>query len=274
MSFNLTDIFTEEEMKKMPSTMIEGINSYYYKKIKEMEDINTKKFEDLVESITNKFDTQVNNAIIESARVNTGNLVNEKLYTIVKDIANLLENSGISTTEKTKELRHKLKVADEQLEKSYEEREVIKEQLTDEMKKNLIYNKLQGMKPEIIHNALEYFKDKDVREVTDEAIDMFLSGDFTDLLADAVESDDFGSDISLDKIRDALEEIDEERAFEKSDKIFENLSKGINKQKVISPNVTKEDLNTLIESTEVIDSDVKDALEKIDEYKGFGYKFQ
>ena len=155
----------------------------------------------------------------------TGKHINSKLYGIVKDIANLLEGAGITTTEKTKELKQKLKKTDEQLETVYKDREEIKGQLDDEMKKNLIYAKLHGMKPEVVDLALETFKNKDIREIDDEAIEAFLDGDFTDLVADSVEQDQFSGDIELDQVRDALAEIDETKSAGpvKETKVFESL---------------------------------------------------
>lgn len=283
MGFKLKDVVSEVEFKSLSSESITSIeravNESMDSKIKSIESENARKFEDLVENITNKFDSQVNSVVVESAKANTNNLVNQKLYGIVKDIANLLEGAGITTTEKTKELKQKLKKADEKLEESYEERSIIKDQLDDEMKKNLIYAKLHGMKPEVVDLAIETFKNKDIREIDDEAIQAFLNGDFTDLVADSVEDDNFNGDIDLDQVRDALAEIDEGKQVPKGSEVFESLGKGLKTQRVVSsPNVSQADLKTASAITEGaghrIDNEVSEGMDKIAEFRDFGQRFQ
>lgn len=283
MGFKLKGVVSDEQLKALSpeaiSSIEKSINESMDAKLESIESDNARKFEDLVQNLTEKFDKQVSNVVVESARANTGNLVNQKLYNIVKDIANLLEGAGITTTEKTKELREKLKKADEKLEQSYEDREAIKDQLDDEMKKNLIYTKLHGMKPEVVDLAIETFKDKDIREIDDEAIQAFLSGDFTDLVADSVEGDNYTGDLNLDQVRDALAEIDEGRRVPKGSEVFESLGRGLKSQRAASsPNVTQADLDNSVALTESygagVDSEAIETMNKIAEFRDFGYNFQ
>lgn len=285
MAFKLEDVIGEQIKELSPEsiTAIEkSVNKSIDTKLEAIEADNARKFDEFVDNITAKFDARVNDVVLESAKDNTGNLVNQKLYGIVKDIANLVESAGITTTEKTKELRQKLKQADEKLENSYKDREEIKGQLDDEMKKTLIYAKLKGMKPEIVDLALETFKGKDIREIDDEAIEAFLDGDFTDLVADSVEDDNFGGDIELDQVRDALAEIDDSKKTGSvaNNKVFESLGKGLKHQRALStPDVTYEDLNRSAHAlTEGADGDIEpdaiNAMSKINEMKDFGLSFQ
>lgn len=286
MAFTLKHAISADELKALsPEAVVaieKSINESLDSKMEAIEADNASKFEDLINNITEKYETQVNAVVLESAKANTGDHINGKLYNIVKDIANLLEGAGITTTEKTKELKQKLKKTDEQLETVYQDREEIKSQLDDEMKKNLIYAKLHGMNPEIVDLAMETFKNKDIREIDDEAIDAFLDGDFTDLVADSVEDDQFSGDIELDQVRDALAEIDETKSAGpvKENKVFESLGKGLKSQRTnATPDVTTEDLQ---QSAKVIteaagggvDADAGETMGMIEEFRDFGYNFQ
>lgn len=283
MAFTLKTAVSAEELKGLSPAAIasieKSINESLDSKLEAIEADNARKFEELIDNITDKYEKQVNAVVLESAKANTSNLINTKLYGIVKDIANLLEGAGITTTEKTKELQQKLKKTDQQLETVYKDREEIKEQLDDEMKKNLIYAKLHGMKPEVVDLAIETFKNKDIREIDDDAIAAFLDGDFTDLVADSVENDQFSGDIELDQVRDALAEIDETKSSTpiKSNKVFESLGKGLKHQRAAStPDVSYDDLtNSAI--TEAVgdgfDSETMETMGKIEEFRDFGYNF-
>jgi len=129
--------------------------------------------------------------------------------------------------------------------------------------------------------AMETFKNKDIREIDDEAIESFLDGDFTDLVADSVENDQFGGDIELDQVRDALAEIDETKSAvsPKANKVFESLGKGLKNQKAAStPDVSYQDLEkTATAITEAVgggvDSETVETMGKIEEFRDFGYNF-
>lgn len=281
MAFTLDSVISPEELKLLsPNTIIsieKSINKSLKSKLEAIEVDTARKFDALVDNITEKYEKQVNSVVLESAKVNTNDLINSKLYGIVKDITNLLENAGITTTEKTKELQLKLKKTDKQLETVYKDREEIKEQLDGELKKNLIYTKLHGMKPEVVDLAMETFKHKDIREIDDEAIEAFLDGDFTDLISDLVENDNFNGDIQLDQVRDALAEIDETKQIShiKSNKIFENLGKGLKHQKAMfTPDVNYQELTAITEDIgDGLDSETIETMGKIQEFRDFGYNF-
>jgi hypothetical protein len=287
MTIEIGNILQEKDLKSIPKDNIpainEAINTALSVKLKEMEDENSKKFSTLVENITKKFDEKVDTTITENLKTNTGNVINKKLYDIVKDVVNLLENSGITVTEKTKELHDKLKTANEKLEEVWKERENIKTQLNDATKENYILAQLKGMKPEIVNAAVEFFKDKDILDVQDQ-LQTFLDGDLSNI--DLGEGDnELVGNINLDQVKDALEEIDttKSKIDEKTEATkakFESLAKGIKNRKVVySPNITKDELlksTAIVEGREtgIEEDDAKEALQQINDYNQLGYNFK
>lgn len=295
MSIKLENILQEKELKKLSASDIKNINEAIIKhtdgelavKQAELEKETSEKFDTLVEGLSNKFDEQVTNVIVENAKSDTNNLINEKLYNIVKGVVNLLENSGITTTEKTKELQEKLIQANNNLEQSWHEREVIKEQLSDAEKENYILGQLKGMNPEIVVAALEQFKDKDILDVQ-AGLKAFINGDFEEL--DLEKQDYLGGDLDLDQVEQACSEIrdgSDKRAGEgakvienNKNKIFESLGKGIQSTgRKIKSNGPDTSMQALAESADItetdgpVEEDAQQAMEQIDDFNSLGLNF-
>jgi hypothetical protein len=281
----ITPEIREKLSKKDLAVLDESVNKAYNEKISEIEKQTSDKFNMLVESLTKKFDEQVNKTIVESVKDNVGNTVNAKLYKIIYEMVNLLENSGISTTERTKELQSKLRLADDNLQSAYRERQEIKKQLTDAEKENFILSRLKGMKPEIVNSALEYFRDKDILDVQDE-IDAFLDGDFSSLIIDN-NREEFAGDINLDQVRDALKDMDNQPRGSGVVNVngpapkFEGLSKGLRPQRLVgsrrAPNVTNEILEESVETPRAlmeVEEDTQIALTQIHDFNNLGYRFR
>ena len=292
MSIKIQNILSEEQLKKFSPSEIkvinEAITTKYDSDLKakenELETETSHKFDKLVEGLSSKFDEQVTSVIIESAKVDSSNLINTKLYNIVKGVVNLLENSGITTTEKTKELQEKLNKANQNLEQSWHEREVIKGQLGDAEKENYILNQLKGMNPEIVTSALDYFKDKDILDVQDE-LKTFIKGDFAELNLD--KQDVLTGDLDLEQDERACEEIGDTAAAKEKEtkrvidnnKVFESLGKGIKTGRglaSVGPDTTKkalEEAATQSETGEPVEEDAKEAMVQIDEFSNLGLNF-
>lgn len=286
MEIVLTNIISKAEAQALdPKTLAsiqEAINTAVKAKYSEIESDNAKKFDNLVEGLTEKFDSQVNTVIMESINGKLGDTINSKFYNIVKDMVNLLESAGIATTEKTKELSAKLQIADREVEKAVKERELVKEQLDDATKDAYILTKLKGMKPEIVDAALEYFKNKTLQEIDDDEIQAFLDGDFSNILMDE-DKYGFSGDLDISQVEDALDEIKERRANQPSPS-FESLGKGLKPTRATGGSGRNPDVSSLAlqESTKAlvenvgadVEDDTKDALSMIDEFMDLGYKFK
>jgi len=289
MALDIQNLITPEIGEKLSKKDLivlgESVNKAYNDKISEIEKQTSDKFNMLVESLTKKFDEQVNKTIIESVKDNVGNTVNAKLYKIIYEMVNLLENSGISTTERTKELQSKLRLADDNLQGAYKERQEIKKQLSDAEKENFILSRLKGMKPEIVNSALEYFKDKDILDVQDE-VDAFLDGDFSSLIIDN-NREEFAGDINLDQVRDALKDMDNQPRGSGVANVtsptpkFEGLSKGLRSQRLVgsrrAPNITNQILEESIDGPKAlmeVEEDTQVALTQIDDFNNLGYRFR
>ena len=293
---NIETILTEAQLKKLSDSGIKAINeaitTYYDNALNakqaELEKETSGKFDLLVEGLSKKFDEQVTNVIVENAKHESNNLINSKLYNIVKGVVNLLENSGITTTEKTKELQEKLNKANENLQQSWHEREIVKNQLADAEKENYILMQLKGMNPEIVTSALDYFKDKDILDVQDE-LKTFIDGDFSELNLD--KQDELSGDLDLEEVERACEEIGDNTASRdkqsnklignSKQKVFENLSKGLNQRKSIAlagPDISEKTLQEAADQSansnlEPVEEDAKQAMEQIDNFSNLGLNF-
>jgi len=293
---NIETILTDVQLKKLSDSDIKAINeaittqydSALNAKQAELEKETSGKFDKLVEGLSKKFDEQVTNVIVENAKQDSNNLINSKLYNIVKGVVNLLENSGITTTEKTKELQEKLNKANQNLEQSWHEREIVKTQLTDAEKENYILIQLKGMNPEIVTSALEYFKDKDILDVQDE-LKTFIDGDFSELNLD--KQDELSGDLDLEEVERACEEIGDNASFRDKQsnklmgngkqKVFENLNKGLKQRKSIAsagPDISNQTLQEAAAQSansnlEPVEEDAKQAMEQIDDFSSLGLNF-
>jgi hypothetical protein len=233
------------------------------------------KFEKLVENISVKFSDQVERAIVENVKSRVAPVVDNKLSDVVSGMINILESAGIYNTEKSKELTAMLKTANQKLEDTFKEREVIREQLDAEKKINFILQRLSGMKPEIINSALAYFDKKDILDVQDE-IDAFIEGDFDNLIHDDTDNFNDGmSEITLDQVDDALKDITSTRESNSVRARFESLGRGLSPQKGIGVNRNNSvSLDALTEgATDPLDDDTNLAMDQIANYRDLGYKF-
>ena len=290
MGIEIEKIIPKKDLKNLSVENIKIINEAIDKatdeRIASIEKDNSDKFNSLVESITKKFDSQVDNVIMESFKGNINKNIDQKMYNLVKDMVNLLENAGITATEKTKELQEKLGTATKKMEEVYKEHEEIKEQLEEAEKENFILAQCKGLKPEIVNHAIDYFKDKDILDVQD-GIKDFVTGNYDNLELKTEDENEMVGDISLDKVKEALDQEirpDSHSMSSINNDIktkFESLGKGLRPQKATnSPNVTVEDLNNseriLVESADGVETeeDTKEAMEKIDDFNNLGYNFK
>lgn len=281
MNIDINNILDEESIKKLGVDSVkainESINAEYNSKVSKLESDTSTRFELLVDNLTEKFDTQVNQVIVENVRNNVGKTVDTKLYGVIKSVANVLESAGIPVTEKTRELQSTMKDMEKKINTITDDYELVKDQLKDNKKENWIHARLAGMKPEVINHALEYFHGKDILDVQDE-IDAFLNNDFSNLVLDS--EDDLSNDLDLDRVKDALQGLDEKgiATIDTSTK-FESLGKGLKTQRALSgrtPDIQESSLveSAIPEGSIDADFDTTEALGKIDEFNNLGYRFK
>lgn len=297
---SIENILKKEQLEKLSKTDITSINEALNTEINtrsiDAESDMKKKFDVMVEGLSDRFNNYVNKAIVESVSATTGDKINKKMLEVIQSMVNLLENSGIPVTEKTIETKEKLRQADEKLKEAYEVRETLKKDLDNTQKENFIYNRLQGSRPEIVAAAIEHFKNKDILEVEEE-IDTFLNGDLSELVPANDDTFSGSGEFDLDKVKDALDEIksadsklDLAKAthdtgvgkFENAD--FDKLGKGLKKPKITGinrmSNITEDALSNATAITEnddgsesSVEEDTKDAMDKINDFGNLGYGF-
>lgn len=281
MAIQLKDILSATDIDSLPSATVasieKAINESFDKKIDIIEKENSKKFDSLVESLSEKFDSKVNNVIIESVKDNASEMVTKKFYGIVKDMVNLLEDAGIPTTDATKQLQVKLKDAGSKLQKAYDEVQAVKDMYNDQLKLVMIMKETKGMRPEVIDAAIEFFKNKDIREIDKDSIANFLDGDHSELFSDNADSDKFSGELDLDKVKDALDDLNNEMngtgvsPYSEAKPKFESLGKGLKQQKALfTPDVSKEMLSESV-SEEGMETDTRETLTMINNYRGLGF---
>lgn len=294
---SIENILSKEDCQKLSKEAVASINEAINKDLDARSNLLEKdlkqKFETMVEGLADKFNSSVDGAILESVNASVGDKVNKKMFNLIQGMVSLLENSGIVTTERSQELILQLKEANANLRKAVEDRDTIKEAMDLANKEKLILQHLQGMKPEIVRQALEYFKDKDMTEVQDE-IEHFLNGNFANLTPSSDEGD--LENLDLDKIDEALEEIEETE--NKEDKVknsqmataFEALGKGLKQPRLKglnrTPNITQtilessaksiqesEDNDDMVSDDASQDRDAIEALGKIKDLNDLGYGY-
>jgi len=283
MTIQLKDILSSTEINSLSSTTIrsveKAINESIDKRIEVIEKENSKKFDALVESLSVKFDNKVNNVIIESVKGNASEMVTQKFYGIVKDMVNLLEDAGIPTTDATKQLQVQLKDAGKKLQTAYNEVQAVKDMYNDQLKLVMIMKETKGMRPEVVDAAVEFFKNKDIREIDKDTIASFLDGDHSELFSDNAESDKFNGEIDLDQVKDALDDLSSEingsagSPYSESKPKFESLGKGLKQQKALfTPNISKEMLSeSVTEELTSMEKDTRETLTMITNYRGLGF---
>lgn len=281
MAIQLKDIISTTDIDSLPSTAIasieKAINESLDKKIDVIEKENSKKFDSLVESLSEKFDNKVNNVIVESVKGNASEMVTKKFYGIVKDMVNLLEDAGIPTTDATKQLQVQLKDAGSKLQKAYDEVQAVKDMYNDQLKLVMIMKETKGMRPEVVDAAIEFFKNKDIREIDKDSIANFLDGDHSELFSDNAEGDKFSGELDLDKVKDVLDDLNNEMngangsPYSEAKPKFESLGKGLKQQKALfTPDVSKEMLSESV-TEEGMENDTRETLTMINNYRGLGF---
>lgn len=270
-------VLGEDELKAIN----EAIDTELVKHKKLIEKDTAVKFESMVDSIHTKFSSQVESAITESVKSHVVDDVSNKMISTITDVINILESSGIYTTERSKELTDKLKKANEDLREAYTTRNAIKEQLDNEQKVNYILQRLVGMNPKVVSSALEYFKDKDILDVQDE-IDAFIDGDFDSLLQDTNEMNDGLDDLTLDQVSDVLNQVADQDKLKKSKSKFEAIGKGLEPIRATGVNrAPTVDLNALVETSMggksneqgEDEDDTQIAMNQIENFRDLGYRF-
>ena len=286
MKASLKTILTQEELAKISTTAVIKIETSLNEAIESIEKENARKFDALVENITKKFDEQVNSVILESVKGNTSTMVDNKFYSIVKDIVNLLENSGITTTEETKRLEKEVVNAENKLVQANDELDKTKEKYNESRKREAILAHTVGMHPKYVQAAVEYFNDKDIRDITAQSVADFLSGKAKS--SDSVVDKTFNPDLDLDSVKDAIDEINKSvsnaspYSADREKVMHESVSRGLSKRKAMFNVDTSEEMlqgmsdELLQESVtgESFEPDSREALDKIAEYRDMSYNFR
>jgi hypothetical protein len=286
--------FSQEELASINEAINAELNTEVGTRLEELEKENSAKFESLVNGIEKKFDEKVNTAVLENVNEKIGKSINSKFYNLIKDMVGLLENAGIPTTEKTKELQQKLKKKTEDIALHWQEREEMKEQLGDAKKNEFIMGQLQGMSPQIVDAALEHFKNTPMDNVKDDIEDYvvaYKTGDFSNMDTysdeDTADKEYTDGEIDLKNVEGALNNLQQTKSNDmqkerlKNAAKMEGLSKGIRQDKITAtPNVTNESLEDaarrpLLEDTQTnMESDVKGTMDQINHFGDLGYNFR
>lgn len=212
---------------------------------------NATKFNALVESVNHKVEGKIAKAISENVEKMKSDAINSKMFDTLKEMANLLEGVGIPCTELSKRLTEQMAEANRKLQEDYKARELLKKELNQDYKMRLVDALTAGCHPDVIQAARAYFKDKDVREINKDSVAQVISGDIEPSYPHDVDPD-VGSDLNMDKIDAALNEINdsldldvpgyknyasETKKSAPSPKTgrFESLGKGLRAEKVRVP---------------------------------------
>ena len=277
MKTSLKSILTQDELTKISNSTVAKIEKSLNEAVEAIEKENARKFDVLVENITKKFDEQVNSVILESVKGNASTMIDKKFYSIVKDIVNLLEGAGITTTEETKRLEKEVLQAETKLVHANDELEKTKEKYNESRKREAILGHTVGMHPQYVQSAVEYFGDKDIRDITAQSVADFLSGKLKN--SDTVVDKTFNPDLDLDGVKDAIDEINKAVStaspYSADDEkpIHEAVSRGLSKRKAIfSADVSVEMLQESAESGDSFEPDSREALDKIADYMDMTFR--
>lgn len=213
-NMELKNILTPEELATLPSSVGPKLEAAFVSEMNAAIDAERKKsgkkLSALVESISDKAEAKITAAVTECVNMMRNNAINDKMYQLVRGMANLLESSGIPVSEDSKRLKAELDQCNFNLQKAYAEREHVKKEYNDQKKKNFIYQSVKGMRPEIVDAVMNEFVNYDIREITAEAINDFIHRKSSPSLLDV--DADTGSTLDLDKVHSAIDDID--HAFE------------------------------------------------------------
>lgn len=308
--FFLSNVLDEKTMKKLSKSDVtaieESVNGNVRKMSETITEAQEKRFDKMVNDLTAKFESEVSKAVTECVQNQVGGKINDKLFNIVKQIANLLESAGIQTTEESKKMMKRIQEMNEKLKEVYEERNKLISE-NDELQKNQkIQNALRGMKPELIDAIVQHYKDTPCAEVDMEEIQAIAND--PEILATLTTISVSEYDPEMEKIEDTVNAIaaDEKTMIpgvpldgknskmESSDGkasktgFFESssVSGSLRKMRAFggkysNPNVSYEDLKNTVTLTEDInagivpdqnisDADVENAVKKLGEFVTWG----
>lgn len=253
---DIREILSDDELSQVPQGIVAKLESAFRSELAAAVERETAKgsarFAKLLESVSAKADAQIAKAVNESVSRMKDNAMSDRMYGVLKNIAAVLENAGIPTSEVTKKLKEELAQCNVNLKKAYAEREHVKAQLNEQTKMNYIYKEVQGMRPEIVDAVMQHFRNYDIREIDREAISKFIDGvgDGEYMLDVDPEA---GGELNMDRVTAALSEIDHDLELDvpnlpsrsaKKPGRFESLGKGLKAERVAkcTPNVTFESL--------------------------------
>ena len=308
--FFLSNVLDEKTMKKLSKSDItaieESVNGNVQKISETITEAQEKRFDNMVNDLTKKFENEVSNAVNECVQNQVGGKINEKLLNVVKQIANLLESAGIHTTEETKKLAKRIQEVNDKLKSVYEERDKLLAEADRAKKNEFIYSSLRGMNPSLIDAVIKHYENVPFGEIDEEELQAIVNN--PDILATLAEIGASEYDPEMEKIEDVVNAISNDNKtmipgvpLEKNDSKMESAgenetpanffeSRGVSDSlrkmrafggKYRNPNVSNEDLMKTITLTEDInagvvpdngisDADVENAVKKLGEFVTWG----
>lgn len=280
----LSEFVNESDLKAVPVSVITRLESVMQaeldRRMAAFSESEEMKFSGLIESVTKRFNEKVSAAVVESVKKNTDTSMNDKMYSVLKDVAAVLESANIPATEATKRYQQELEKCNSMLRDAYRQRELVKQKLNDEEKINTIYALTKGMKPDVIDAVIHRFKDADPREVDKDTICAFISGNTNEIQTMDVNPDINGK-LDMDNVNAALKEIGgdfdpmnlgldrdpQENGSAGTPVRFESISKGLDAPRVMSSPDT--DLDEMSDEASC-DADVRKGLAECEAFGKFG----
>lgn len=277
----LSKILTESEMSQLSPEVVGKIESAYRADlaaaIESDGEKQRKQVEKMLECVQQRADKMISEAVAENVEKYKTNVVNDKMYKVLKAISACLESAGISFSEELADAKRERKADEQKLKEAYQALNKSKQRENELEKKNFILSQVQGMKPDEVQRVLNHFMKPtvDVRDITKEAIGKFISGDSNDVFMLDIDPDCDG-DLNMNNVANALKEINHELDMEtkpsktaaKVESRFESLGKGLQPQRSTLPtgNVSLEALDNVGSD----DTDVAEAMLQMKEFAGIG----
>ncbi len=277
----LSKILTESEMSQLSPEVVGKIESAYRADlaaaIESDGEKQRKQVEKMLECVQQRADKMISEAVAENVEKYKTNVVNDKMYKVLKAISACLESAGISFSEELADAKRERKADEQKLKEAYQALNKSKQRENELEKKNFILSQVQGMKPDEVQRVLNHFMKPtvDVRDITKEAIGKFISGDSNDVFMLDIDPDCDG-DLNMNNVANALKEINHELDMEtkpsktaaKVESRFESLGKGLQPQRSTLPtgNVSLEALDNVGSD----DTDVAEAMAQLKDFAGIG----
>lgn len=277
----LSKILTESEMSQLSTEVVGKIESAYRAElaaaIESDGEKQRKQVEKMLECVQQRADKMIGEAVAENVEKYKTNVVNDKMYKVLKAISACLESAGISFSEELADAKRERKADEQKLKEAYQALNKSKQRENELEKKNFILSQVQGMKPDEVQKVLNHFMKPtvDVRDITKEAIAKFISGDSNDVFMLDIDPDCDG-DLNMNNVANALKEINHELDMEmkpsktaaKVESRFESLGKGLQPQRSTLPtgNVSLEALDNVGSD----ETDVAEAMLQMKEFAGIG----